>query len=385
MRRNFLAASLVAVVLFGACGSTDPGLTARRSNAVVDLTLPVTQDTMAPPTSEPPPPNPNNAMIDFGTNKEPQAYDEFLQLALADVQDYWRVTYPQTYGAPFVELSGGIWASYPGREGNPIPAYPEGCRGDPQEAYIAEQNAFYCGYGDYMAYDDFTLVPGLVKSFGQTAVGIVFAHEFGHAIQARVANPAITDSETVFGEQQADCFAGSWTAHVARGESPTLTFTDEDIRAGLSAMVALKDPLIIGDENGAPTSIDVFEGGAHGTAFDRVGAFENGFDGGAAACKDMEINPLPLLNLKFDQNSVDIARGGNTPYDGDTTTDPVTPSLETLLVDDLTRFWTASVASFVPPQVVAYQHDGPYPECNDVDKTVFSFGVFYCPSTNQLL
>lgn len=396
MRRTFLAASLASAALLSACGTTDPGLTAERSNAVVEITLQPTPDTTQDPTQDTtqettppsiPPPNPNNAMIDFGTNKEPQPYDEFLQLALADVQDYWRLAYPETYGSEYIELSGGIWASYPEREGNPIPAYPEGCRGDPEEAYIAEQNAFYCGYGDYMAYDDFNLVPGLVDSFGQTAVGIVFAHEFGHAIQARVGNQAITEGATVYGEQQADCFAGSWTAHVARGESSTLKFSDEDIRSGLSAMVALKDPLIIGDENGAPTGIDVFEGAAHGTAFDRVGAFEYGFNGGAAACKDLETNPLDLLNLQFDQgdNMIDIQRGGNTPYDGDPSTDPATAPLETLLVDDLTRFWTASVTTFAPPEVVSYPHKGPFPECADVDEDAFPFGVFYCPSTNQLL
>jgi len=385
MRRNLLAASLVsAALLAAACGSTDPGLTAERSDAVVDITLPVTESTMAIPTSTLPP-NPNNAMIDFGTNKEPQDYDEFLQVAVADVQDYWRLSYPETYGTEYTELAGGIWASYPGREGNPIPQYPDGCRGDPEEEYIAEFNAFYCGFGDYMAYDDFGLIPQLVDAYGQTAVGVVFAHEFGHAIQARVSAPGIVDGAVVYGEQQADCFAGSWTAHVARGESATLTFGDDDIRAGLSAMVAVKDPVIVADENGDLTSINVFEGSAHGTAFDRVGAFENGFLGGAAACKDMETNPLPLLNLQFgDEESLDLQREGNTPYDGDAATE--TAPLETLLVDDLTRFWTGAVASFTPPTVVAYPNKGPYPECGEVeDDKDYEFAVFFCPSTNELL
>ncbi len=345
-------------------------------------------ETAAPPSSTPP--NPNNASIDFGTNKEPQPYDEYLSIAVADVQDYWRETYPAVYGSPYIELSGGIWASYPDREGNPIPRSPDGCRGDPQEAYISEMNAFYCGYRDgdtivwdYMAYDDFQLIPQMVEANGPAAVGVIFAHEFGHAIQVRA--DALRGVETVYSEQQADCFSGAWSAHVARGESDALTFTDDDIRSGLSAMIAIKDPLIVADQNGNPVSVDVYQEGAHGTAFDRVGAFEHGFLGGAEACKTLEQESLPLLNLQFEEGSEDLLRGGNTPYDGDDSTDPVTPTLQTLVVDDLTRFWTEAIADFTPPDVVPYEHDGPYPECADVDDSTFSFGSFYCPSTNSIL
>lgn len=391
MRRNFIAAILAGCLALAACGTTDPGLTADRSRELVDVEIAVTEDTMPTPSSVPV--NPNNAMIDFGTNKEPQPYDEFLQIALADIQDYWRVTYPEVYGTPYIELGGGIWASYPGREGNPIPEAPNGCRGRPDDQYIAQGNAFYCGgidpstgqlVFDYMAYDDFQLIPDQVEANGQVAVGVIFAHEFGHAIQARVDK--ITNDATVFGEQQADCFAGSWSAHVQRGESASLVFGDDEVRAGLTAMIEIADPLIITDENGQPISIDVLQDGAHGTAFDRVGAFEHGFLGGAVACMGLETTPLPLLNIKFDTTDTsDIERGGNTPYDGDETTDPVIPTLQTLLVEDLTRFWTGAVDGFVAPAVVAYEHDGPYPECDDVDESAFPFGAFYCPSTNSIL
>ncbi|HRE01024.1 MAG TPA: neutral zinc metallopeptidase, partial [Ilumatobacteraceae bacterium] len=319
-----------------------------------------------------------------GTNKEPQPYDEYLQRALADVQDFWRATYPAVYGSTYEELAGGIWASYPGREGNPIPAYPDGCRGDPREMYIAQSNAFYCSFGDYMAYDDFDLIPRLVDDYGETAVGVVFAHEFGHAIQARVNNPDVwgVNAPVVRGEQQADCFAGAWTAHVARGESALLNFGDEGVRAGLSAMVAVKDPLLVLDANGQPVSPDVFEGSAHGTAFDRVGAFQYGFLGGAPACKDMETTPLPLLNIKFTDEG-DLAREGNTPYDGDPA-QQIDP-LMTLLSTDLDRFWTLSVSGFSSPQLVGYPNNGPYPSCPGVPEDNFPLHVFYCQATNQVM
>ena len=73
-------------------------------------------------------------------------------------------------------------------------------------------NAFYCSNGDFVAYDEQGLLPKLRDHFGEFAVGLVFAHELGHAVQARVGyNP----SETVYFEQQADCFAGAWAQHVA--------------------------------------------------------------------------------------------------------------------------------------------------------------------------
>ena len=47
--------------------------------------------------------------------------------------------------------------------------------------------AFYCGLGDFMVYDDGTggLLFELADNFGPATIGIVLAHEYGHAIQQR--------------------------------------------------------------------------------------------------------------------------------------------------------------------------------------------------------
>jgi predicted metalloprotease len=322
-----------------------------------DTTVPLTIDTMAPPSSVEE--NPNDATIDFGEGKTPQPYDDFLKASLADVQDYWRETYPAVYGSPFPELQGGIWASYPGRTGE----IPDGCSGP--EDYPAQGNAFYCGNGDYIAYDDYDLIPSLVNDYGESAVGVVFAHEFGHAIQERVGalGPEVP---TVYFEQQADCFAGAWTAHVARGESDTLTFGDTDIKAGLSAMVAVKDGL---SESGE----DVFSQSGHGNAFDRVGAFENGFKGSAEACKDMETNPLPLLDLPF-SNADEAASGGNVPY----------ADIQGLVETDLTRFWSQGVKNFESPTFVPFAHKGPFPSCDGFSDKDYPFNALYCPGDNTI-
>ena len=397
MRRQMFVLTFAGCLLVAACGSSDPGLDASRSNAGVstetsdtespatsspDTSSPTTEtantdtvpttpdtsssgtdvsipmDTMAPPSSVVD--NPNDATIDFGVNKTPQPYDEFLQASLADIQDFWRETYPTVYGSEFPELMGGIWASYPDR----AEELPQGCGGAEEGSYISEGNAFYCSVGDYIAYDDYQLIPQLVGEFGESAVGVVFAHEFGHAIQARVG--VFNDSTpTVYWEQQADCFAGAWTARLARGESSRLTFGDQDIKAGLSAMVAVKDPV---------TGEDVLTSGdAHGNAFDRVGAFENGFKGGAEACKAQETEPLPLLDLPFSTEE-EFNSGGNVAYD------QIVPLVE----EDLTRFWSAGVSSFQAPTITPYPHKGPFPTCDGIDDSSYPFNAVYCPGTNEI-
>ncbi|MCU1394588.1 MAG: hypothetical protein JWM34_3016, partial [Ilumatobacteraceae bacterium] len=118
---------------------------------------------------------------------------------------------------------------------------------------------------------------------------------------------------------------------------------------------------------------DVTQGDAHGSAFDRVGAFENGFKGGAQACKDMETTPLPLIDLPFTSEE-DFQSNGNLPYE------KIVPEV----VTDLTRFWTGSVSTFKAPTVTAYPHAGPFPTCDGVDDTAYPFNAVYCESTNSI-
>ena len=89
------------------------------------------------------------------------------------------------------------------------------------------------------------------------------------------------DLPTIVTEQQADCFAGAWVAHVRDGEAAGLTFTDADVRTGLVAMITVRDPI----------GIDQFEPGGHGSAFDRVGAFQTGFTEGAGPLRRAHRRP----------------------------------------------------------------------------------------------
>ena len=74
-----------------------------------------------------------------------------------------------------------------------------------------EKNAFYCPAGDFIAWDESGLVIPYYVQQGDFAAAYVLAHEFGHAMQARLPQQ---ERLTVLSELQADCFAGAWAAHV---------------------------------------------------------------------------------------------------------------------------------------------------------------------------
>ena len=83
-----------------------------------------------------------------------------------------------------------------------------------------------------------------------------------------------------------------------RGEAPTVSFTDEDVRTAMIALVTVRDPL----------GTSVYDDGGHGSAFDRIGAFQTGFIGGASDCKDLIDHPLPLLPNQFKGTEDSVTR-----------------------------------------------------------------------------
>jgi len=371
MRNTLSIAMAAGCLILAACSSTDPGLSISRSRSLApqrsDTSLP---DTSAPSTTPNTPTqtstqtNANDAKVSFGPDRTPKAYDSYLNNVVADIQDFWRAEFPKVYDEPYREFSGGFYAMYPARSDTV-----RFCDKTITFDDIAD-NARYFNCGDFIAWDDYKLLPDLTSQLGTSAVATVIAHEFGHAIQQR-AGILDVQRPTVVTEQQADCFAGAWSAHAAHHESSLLSFTDAEVKAGLAAMVLVRDPLdpVVGET--------VFQEGGHGTAFDRVGAFQHGFIGGAQACKPLIDTPLPLINLTFTSNA-DIANQGNMPYE----------NLQTSVTDDLKRFWSASFAAnkltFQPPTVSSYNQNGPYPTCTGVAASQWKSNVVYCPATNSI-
>jgi len=302
--------------------------------------------------------NLQGAIIDFGEGKTEQSYDELLDSAFVDITQFWADQFPAVYGEDFEPVS-GIYAHYPERED-----LPPACDG-PVPYSEVEGNAFFTSCGDIIVYDDAALLPGLVDKLGVAAVAVVAAHEYGHAIQQR-AGVFNLGLPTVDIEQQADCFAGAWTAHVARGESEQLAFGDEDVKSGLVAMIEIRD---------TPGS-DVFDPAGHGTAFDRVGAFQEGFIEGVERCSRFIEEPNPRVDLVFSPDELETS--GNLLF-GDAVS-LLPPSLDTFWVPVLEQNGT----EFTPPTLEGYPTDGPYPECDGRAEEEMKGHAVFCADTNTV-
>jgi predicted metalloprotease len=383
---------LVGALGLAACGSADAGLSAGESETIGASVDSIPTDSLPdiPDNTDPAPPDTNLEPVDTITpindpnvfpdvpagefpldpNKPPQPYDGYFVAALEDVQQYWRDTYPVLYGEPYTEI-GGVFPVYPGREGVP------GCGTDVTTYEDIEGNAFYCTLGDFVAYDDTILLPQLEQELGTSVIGVILAHEWGHAIQGR-AGILDLDLLTVTTELQADCFAGAWAAHLSRGENPALTFSDADIKTGLSGMIAVAD---------SPGSVSA-DPSAHGSAFDRVGAFQDGYLNSAIRCGeyiDPATRPTPIqFGYTPDELGQLIEDSPFEDQGGCDDTDPATGcGIFELLIPELNRYWTARVPGLPQLTVTTYEGDDPFAVCSGFTSDPL-IAAFYCPSDGQI-
>ncbi len=311
-----------------AAGDPDPGATTSEPDpAATDPAADDPTATDAPASTAAPSVEVDPTAIDFGPNKPAQDRDDFLLATVSDLNVWWASEYPAVYGGEFTKI-GAVYAAYPARPDD-IP----GC-GTPRTTYreVFEYAAFYCGVGDFMVYDDGPdgLLDDLSEQFGPSAVAIVLAHDYGHDIQHLVG---LLDQglATIVSEQQADCFAGAWAARAAAGSVAGIVFTTDDVKAGLISMLEVSDPL----------GIDQYSPGGHGSGFDRVGAFQEGFTNGPARCAELIEQPLDLVPNEF-VDTDDALQDGNAPwgYDGG--------ALLGFVPVDLNLFWGTDAAAEIP-------------------------------------
>jgi hypothetical protein len=114
-----------------------------------------------------------------------------------------------------------------------------------------------------VAYDIEGLFPEQYNDFGNFAVAMILAHEWGHAIQERaygLERAQAAGIPSIVLETQADCFAGTWARRVNDKKSKTLIPEPGDLDAALSGLLSVADQ--VGQEASAE--------GAHGSAFDRI-------------------------------------------------------------------------------------------------------------------
>src|SRR5690348_3827349 len=121
----------------------------------------------------------------------PGSFDTTVQNALADIEAFWRRNYPKISGGkPLPPLKGGLYSVSGLRVAETGTAYSpierEKCI-QAKAGFIVD-NAAYCLLDDSIAWDRSPqhLFAQLAAHYGKLMIALVFAHEFGHAISARL-------------------------------------------------------------------------------------------------------------------------------------------------------------------------------------------------------
>jgi predicted metalloprotease len=266
--------------------------------------------------------------------------DELARNALADLEDYWSQTLPDVFGTQWAPLAGGYFSVDPGNIDRRVYPRGVGCGAEPQEA---ENNAFYCQApntpnSDAITYDR-AFLADLAGEERRFIPALVMAHEFGHAVQARVGSPR----SSIAIETQADCLAGTWTRWVAEGRAAHSRLREPELDELLRGYLQLRDP--VGTSTAAQS--------AHGSYFDRVSAFQEGFDSGAEACRD-HFGPERVFTQGRFEDDADELRGGDAPYG----------KLAGIVEDSLPAVWSQAFddvfgADFTPPSIEPFEGDAP--------------------------
>jgi predicted metalloprotease len=129
------------------------------------------------------------------------------------------------------------------------------------------------------------LLPALTKMFGPMAIVGVLAHEMGHAVQFRLGEKSSMSQSTptIVREQQADCYMGNFMRWVVDDKSKHFQLnTGEGLNDILATVFFIRDP----------AGLDSKTEGAHGLAFDRVYAFQEGFTKDPKRCAKMDADEI---------------------------------------------------------------------------------------------
>jgi hypothetical protein len=276
--RCALAVTGVSVVCLAGCSGTTPGPASGGPRQLADVPaeqLPITGATDSP-------------------------IDRLVRNAIADLEAFWAEALPRFYGEEFRPPAGGYFAvDSSALDASRYPPSGIGCPEHPMDPAAAAGNALYNPACDAIAYDR-SLLRDLAETYGNPLPAVVLAHEFGHAVQARVGFAA--SGRSIQDETQADCFAGAWTAWVNDGEARHVAIDERDLDGVLRGYLLLRDPVGSDPDNSQ----------AHGSYFDRVSAFSEGHDAGVRSCRD-DFGADRLFTAEtFDQD--ELANLGNAPY-----------------------------------------------------------------------
>jgi predicted metalloprotease len=286
-------------------------------------------------------PNANVSIV--GTADTPT--DHIAANAISDIQGFWKAEMPAVFHEDYQPVSGGFYSI------DPSTASQVPCLDSPKKL---AGNAFYCPSKDVVVWDRNGLLTQMSQAFGKYAAAMVLAHEWGHAIQARTSYPG---DQTILVESQADCYAGAFTAYAFAGHAPHFHIGVAELDRALAGYLTFADP--IGADQDDPN--------AHGNGFDRVTAFQEGFDHDAAYCaSSANFGPgRQFTELPFTRND---SPTGNQPFD----------TALTSATQDLERYWE-SVSGFTPLKGVTPISGGTTCDGRKITAT-----VYYCADSNTI-
>ena len=226
--------------------------------------------------------------------------DNLAASAVSDIEQYWETAYPETFDDGFT----------------PVKALISWDADDFGGTFCDEDtyglvNAAYCYPDRTIGWDRGELLPGLRRAHGDIGVAMVLAHEYGHAV-SRSAGLSNDNTPTLVAEQQADCLGGAYMRWVAEDNSPRFSLsTGDGLNNVLAGVISFRDPVL--REGDPDVGYD-----EHGSAFERISAFQFGFTDGPAACAGIDLREigqrrgdLPVLlpedqtgELEIDEESV---------------------------------------------------------------------------------
>jgi predicted metalloprotease len=294
-------------------------------------------------------------------------FDNEVKIALADVTMYWQDTYPTiAHGAKLPPLKGGLY-SVDGANVVATNTTPSSARGNKclqrRLSFIVD-NAAYCQLDDSIIWDRGTdhLLPVLTQRYGPTLTALVFAHEFGHAVQHRLHIDVGNGVRTIDIESQADCAAGAFAGAALAGKASHVHITTADLDRALDGYFQVRD-----------STPDTPSDATHGNGFDRINALQLGIEHGARYC----FSPSYLHDRTYTERGyvdpTDYYAQGNQPLAVMLSRNGIAP--------DLNRFWLQAGSKINETFHNVRLARADHPQCGSAD-AASQFG--YCPNDNTV-
>jgi predicted metalloprotease len=293
----------------------------------------------------------SNAPSPTGTvgNTDNGTIDKLSLLSVNDIEEYWKSVYSQSLKGTFLPVAKLV--SYDSDD----PNSPIVCHSDTYKLV----NAFFTSRCNLIAWDRGVFMPVAQRYFGDLSVNGVLAHEFGHALQ-QMAKLVTRKAPTIVREQQAGCFAGVYLFWVADGKSSRFTLSTADgLDHVLAGIITTRDPVM---------DADTENDDEHGSALDRVSAFQMGFISGASACAGIN-------KQEIEQRRGDLPKALRVEPNGDPETGEVPINEDTL--STLTELLGMIFSPKNPPTLS-------YTPANCPDAKA-SPPASYCPATNTIV